>query len=1001
VDFAWAGRRVGQFLLPFVAVAVLVAGPLASLTFGSHTVTLSGQLHPMVGEQVTYTATGTDGSPNPNTYSFGYDGHETKDPQSGPSNTWSVSFGSVGGGLVFVDYDDGTPAHETVRDSFNIDVVAQLQAQVTASDENPSAGSPVTFSANAGGGYGSLSYAWDTDGDGFDDGNGASVSATFSSPGPHETRVQVTDSASPAHQVVAAKTVTAGPACTQKAAFGIVEITTQGCLRQVGSGADSRFETTDAVKVNGIPLAAPGGGRKFVATLPSARQPGGGIALANTRIKLGELTVFSGDINWNLPAGGQGDEKQVAVLGVPSSAELFGLPVTGTVAFKLGFDNAGRHYATFPLNVALPSIFKGGPAQGAGGITGDAAVRVDESGPKFDGLKLEVNNAWIGKLKVEKVCLSFVPAFSQAVETCEAPELDGQPYITCPSNVNVDRWDGAAVIELPTPSRTRLAMFGGLAGGKLSKLGGFVDNLGTSLPITESVFVNRIGIGLCIGPPIQLRGDVGIAFLPPPGVKEVLAINGYFKYTDAFQSSPWSLELGGSVEVFDYLLGTGRIILRPNGSIDAGVNTSINLAGVVSLNGGVNGWLEIPTRRFNFDGSLRGCLVSLCAQADGVFSNVGVAGCVDAGRIVWWELVKDRNWSSWFWWRLHWERREIQLKAGFGYSWASNRVSLFGGSCYLQSYRATRLLPTRAAGAASGVRIPSGTPATALRIIGKNGPPKVTITGPDGTKIVSPADAASAERPGKWMLVENSSDGSTSVLLVNPAAGLWAVDGPDVASVETAGFQQPPSVTGAVTLRGGRREVHVAYSLPPKAKLSLVERGRGTQRTLARRVRGRACPGDSSGPGGQRMLCARVRFKPMFGPGGKRRILAVINRGGMPVDVIPVASYKAPKPKLPKRPGRLRLVRKGNAVIAAWSRPAGSIETIAYARLRDGRRLSFDLARRCTALRIGSVRRNVSVTLQAYGVRQDMEGGKVATVTLKAKRSRAGSRGGLPRRVCR
>ncbi|MEA2207363.1 MAG: hypothetical protein QOE77_4139 [Blastocatellia bacterium] len=918
MDLALAGKRYVPYLLAFAVAAVIVAGPLASLTFGSHTVTLSGPTHPMVGETATYTATGTDGATDvADHYRFTYDGFDPFPEQDSPSNTYTQTFGTAGHATVVVQYFDGEDPGHYAQDNLNIEVVPQLTASVSSSEESPAAGSPVTFTANANGGFPGYSYAWDTDGDGFDDGTGQSISPSFSTTGAHEARVRVADSAAPAHTVVASKTVNVVEACTQKVAFGIVEVTTQGCLRRVGD----RYETSDAVKVNGIALAAPGGGRKFAATLPTNQYPGGRIALANTSIKLGQLTVYRGDINWNPPAGEQGDEKQVAILGVPGDASLFGLPVTGTVAFRLGFDDAGRHYATFPLHIALPSIFKGGPEQGSGGISGDAAVRVDESGPKFDGIKLQVNNAWIGKLQVENVCLSYAPAFSQAVEPCEAPELDGQPYVTCQSNSNVDRWDGAAVLQLPVPAKTRLAMFGGLAGGKLSKLGGFVDNLGTTLPITESLFVNRIGVGLCIGPPIVVRGDVGIAFLPPPGVQEVLAINGYFRYTDAFQTSPWSLELGGSVEVFDYLLGTGRIILRPNGSIDAGVNAGVNFANVVSLNGSITGWLEIPTRRFNLDGQIRGCLSVLCAQADGVFSNVGVAGCFNAGRIVWWELVKDRNWSPWAWWRLHWERREIQLKAGFGKAWSSNRVSLFGGSCYLQSYRSTRLLPTRAAGAASGVRIPAGQPATALRIVGTNGPPKVTVTGPDGTKIVSPADVGAAERKGRWMLVENPSDGSTSVLLVRPAGGTWTVDGDGIASVDTAGFQQPASVNGAVVKRGKRHEVHVAYSVPTGAKLSLVERGKGAQRTIAKRVRGRACPGDSSGPGGQMMLCARVRFQPSFGPGGERKILAVIEQGGMPLDVIKVASFKAPKPKLPKRPGRLRVFMKNTNVVDSWTPP--------------------------------------------------------------------------------
>jgi hypothetical protein len=34
-------------------------------------------------------------------------------------------------------------------------------------------------------------------------------------------------------------------------------------------------------------------------------------------------------------------------------------------------------------------------------------------------------------------------------------------------------------------------------------------------------------------------------------------------------------------------------------------------------------------------------------------------------------------------------------------------------------------------------------------------------------------------------------------------------------------------------------------------------------------------------------------------------------------------------------------------------------------------------------------------------VRQDMEGGKVATATLKSKRTEGGAKGKAPRRICR
>ena len=46
------------------------------------------------------------------------------------------------------------------------------------------------------------------------------------------------------------------------------------------------------------------------------------------------------------------------------------------------------------------------------------------------------------------------------------------------------------------------------------------------------------------------------------------------------------------------------------------------------------------------------------------------------------------------------------------------------------------------------VNIPAQEPAVALRIAGAGAPPTVRLLGPDGTVIVSPSDAASADQPG-------------------------------------------------------------------------------------------------------------------------------------------------------------------------------------------------------------------------------------------------------------
>ena len=65
------------------------------------------------------------------------------------------------------------------------------------------------------------------------------------------------------------------------------------------------------------------------------------------------------------------------------------------------------------------------------------------------------------------------------------------------------------------------------------------------MPVVPGVYLNRIGVGLCLSPPpLKFRGDVGVEAL---GGK--LRVNGRVVYTDAFEGRPWSLEVGGDANV--------------------------------------------------------------------------------------------------------------------------------------------------------------------------------------------------------------------------------------------------------------------------------------------------------------------------------------------------------------------------------------------------------------------------------------------------------------------
>jgi PKD repeat protein len=101
-------------------------------------------------------------------------------------------------------------AGEAAERVVTLRVNAAPVAQFSVSPEAPVVGQEVlfrSFSYDPGGT--ALFYAWDTDGDGFDDGRGETTTRTFTTAGDHEVRLQVTDADGISHMV--ARTVRVGP----------------------------------------------------------------------------------------------------------------------------------------------------------------------------------------------------------------------------------------------------------------------------------------------------------------------------------------------------------------------------------------------------------------------------------------------------------------------------------------------------------------------------------------------------------------------------------------------------------------------------------------------------------------------------------------------------------------------------------------------------------------------------------------------------------------------
>jgi hypothetical protein len=143
-----------------------------------------------------------------------------------------------------------------------------------------------------------------------------------------------------------------------------------------------------------------------------------------------------------------------------------------------------------------------------------------------------------------------------------------------------------------------------------------------------------------------------------------------------------------------------------------------------------------------------------------------------------------------------------------------------------------------------------------------------------------------------------------------------------------------------------------------------------------------------------------VTFTPAFGPAGRRTILAVVTRDGIPVQTVTVASFTTRAPALPKRAGRLQLVRRSGGIVIAWSRVAGATSYTTSITLGDGRKLGRTVAGRCRGVLFRGVASSVAASAEVAGLRPDLVSGPFGTLKLSASASHAGAAGRLPGPIC-
>jgi hypothetical protein len=813
-------------------------------------------------------------------------------------------------------------------------------------------------------------------------------------------------------------TYTVSSPCSQSSlTFGLVQITVPSgsCLQPSVNG--DTYSTPGPLTINGLSLPALGGGAEYVATKPTTEHPGGlfGVqasgAIPDVAIDLGSsdgIDLNAGAISWNLPAApvsGSGIGT-VASLSVPATALLKGMKIGGSVSMDMGIDSSGTYYTSFVFTVDLPNMFKNGPGQGAGGLTGSASVRVDSAGVHFNGISVQVANAYIGTLQVKSACFAYLPDGDTGVSACPAPAMPATPVpnISC-TGAGGDNWSGSADIVLPVASKPELSLYGDVAGGSLAGLSAQASNL--NIQLAEDVFLNSVGLTICLpnsAEPFEIEGSAQVGAIKDGSSGDLVDVNGTFSYIDAYDGQPWVLNLGGAVTVGGTQVGSGVIEFYGSNALYFQVNSSISLMGVVSVAGDVEGWLETASPyQFNVQGDI-GLDITDVGSFDGsaAVSSLGVSGCATVGSVSYWVPEEDSDWEWYEPWLIHWVQESVTWQAGFGYYWGASSPSVWGSSCDIGNYELTApagiessAIAKRATTAnTSSFRVTDAQLPVAVKINGAGGAPQVEITMPSGRVIAPPAAGKIGEKiPGIGMLLENKPAHATMLLLTSPTKGAWhikAVSGSvPVTSVQTAKALPPPEVLGAAkSLSSGKVGLGVAYSLAAGEKMTLYVTGPHHRTQVLGAAKGKACPGvRHGGPADQ--LCEHLTFTPSYGPSGKRTISgAVTNSKGLPVANVKIASVEVRFPKAAASKPAIK--RRGRHALIEWLPVPRATRYAVGVVLGDGRKLSFTTTR--VSVTVNKLTKTDSVKATVWPVLPDGVIGKPATAKLKSGASEVGSK---------
>lgn len=689
----------------------------------------------------------------------------------------------------------------------------------------------------------------------------------------------------------------------QKISFGSVRVLADGgCLLNAAGRAGVKV-SEGPLRLNGLEIVPEGSARILLNARARTIDTSGTVRVQLRAPGVEPIVLFRGELHLSLR-----DESVAASRG--------GGPAGGCRGQRLASFSAGSTLLKgFPIegsidvfltpdNVCIPVAL--GLPRAFGGIRGDAVLRADnDRGLHLDTLAIAVKQAFIGPVLLEDLLISYT--------------------------ASSDEWVGRAQLGLPPqPGGAKLAAGVRFAGGAFREgsLRLTFPKPGLPLDPFAASYLSHVSGDFSIDP-LTLAVGAGIGVVPT-GPIYAFEVDG--RLTAVFRD-PVTFTFDGTGKLFDFPVATTRVVVRTDGFASARGEVSLGLPGV-SVRGGLDAFADLRSR--SFGGDVRGevCIAGICpARGEAVLSSRGIGACVT-------QIVDY----------------------GFGYRWGApiTSVDVMFGSCDLAPYRVTAPAgAARASGDGAGrpgaraaadgsVTVSGGTPLLSLKVTGAGGAPSVVLVAPSGERIV-PSAEATAGQPAYARAVGELS--ATYVAVQRPATGTWRVEadpaGPAIAEIAQAANLPAPRASGSVGGRSRARTLRYRVTTGNGLTTTFVERWSGGQRTL----------------GSARGKAGTLRFAPAPGPAGRREVVALVARDGVPRLERTVATYAAPPPARPAKVRGLRVAHGARAATIRWRGATGARTYAVRVETADGRRQLRVLGAKARSLKVAAIGRRERVTV--------------------------------------